>query len=395
MTELRRRATGPKISKPMHMKKLMSEQTNNSKSNTNTIVSIVLKVLLVVVVVPPMLNYAGLQKEREFLTSNLTRYDIGFSQKMFLNCTGSGLPTVILDAPTGLTSDVWLLGQQELSRYTRVCVYDRAGLGFSDPPPQLNMSDPGEGAVARTLGKEGTSVRMVNDLHRLVTFSYPQERPFLLVGSELGGLVARMYAHLHPQDVSHVVMIDPISESLFDDVSNKNDVEKTENPWISYWFGHLLLSFRLLQVSAMVGLSRVGLLTGLLTPPLTALNTQAGAEFSIRQKHNLCNPFHVQAVFDEHRAVNDSLTQMREIQAAWPLNTSSTIISGTYYDEELPPPLNRGWSRAVQDVIASMGSKHHVITGGDRHMIHSSSLVREALAPVVRIIKTWRANNKT
>merc|ERR1712013_105370 len=108
---------------------------------------------------------------------------------------------------------------------------------------------PGEGAVARTLGKEGTSVRMVNDLHRLVTFSYPQERPFLLVGSELGGLVARMYAHLHPQDVSHVVMIDPISESLFDDVSNKNDVEKTENPWISYWFGHLLLSFRLLHGS--------------------------------------------------------------------------------------------------------------------------------------------------
>jgi hypothetical protein len=42
-------------------------------------------------------------------------------------------------------------------------------------------------------------VRMVSDLHRLVTFAAPQERPLLLVGSEVGGLVARAFAHLHPQ----------------------------------------------------------------------------------------------------------------------------------------------------------------------------------------------------
>jgi len=396
MAELRKRGPNPKTSKPLPAKKVAKEVNTKKGASVNTIVGNVFKVLLFVIVVPPMLNYAGLQKEREFLTANLTRYDIGFSQKMFFNCSGSGRPTVILDAPTGMTSDSWILGQAELAKLTKVCVYDRAGLGFSDAPPKLNISDPGEGAVARTLGTEATSVRMVNDLHRLVTFSFPQERPFVLVGSELGGLVARMYTHLHPQDVTHVVMIDPISESLFDDVNNKNDVEKTENPWISYWFGHLLLSFRLLQVSAMVGLSRLGLLTGLMTSPLTTMNNESDSEFSIRQKHHLCNPFHVQAVFDEHKGVNESLSQMREIQAAWPLtpNISSTIISGTYYDEQLPPSLNRGWSRAVQDVIASMNSKHHVITGADRHMIHSAQLVKEALAPVIRIIKTWRIQNK-
>jgi hypothetical protein len=40
---------------------------------------------------------------------------------------------------------------------------------------------------------------MVSDLHRLVTFAAPQERPLLLVGSELGALVVRAFAHLHPQ----------------------------------------------------------------------------------------------------------------------------------------------------------------------------------------------------
>jgi len=391
MTELRKRGTNSKIAKAFQAKKASKEASiQNGSSNVNNILGNIVKVLLFVIVVPPMLNYAGLQKEREFLTANLTLYDIGFGQKMFFNCSGVGKPTVILDAPTGMTSDSWLLGQSELAKLTRVCVYDRAGLGFSDAPPKLNISDPGEGAVARTLGQEGTAVRMVNDLHRIVTFSYPQERPLVIVGSELGGLVARMYAHLHPQDVHHLVMIDPISETLFDDVSNKNDVEKTDNPWISYWFGHLLISCRLLQVSAMTGLSRLGLISGLMTSPL---KTESDSAVTIRQKHHLCNPFHVQAIFDEHKGVNESLSQMKEIREAWPLgsNISSTIISGTYFDDQLPPNLNRGWSRSVQDVIDHMDSKHHVITGADRHMIQKDDLVKEALAPVVRIIKSFRS----
>jgi len=391
MTELRKRGTNSKIAKAFQAKKASKEASiQNGSSNVNNILGNIVKVLLFVIVVPPMLNYAGLQKEREFLTANLTLYDIGFGQKMFFNCSGAGKPTVILDAPTGMTSDSWLLGQSELAKLTRVCVYDRAGLGFSDAPPKLNISDPGEGAVARTLGQEGTAVRMVNDLHRIVTFSYPQERPLVIVGSELGGLVARMYAHLHPQDVHHLVMIDPISETLFDDVSNKNDVEKTDNPWISYWFGHLLISCRLLQVSAMTGLSRLGLISGLMTSPL---KTESDSAVTIRQKHHLCNPFHVQAIFDEHKGVNESLSQMKEIREAWPLgsNISSTIISGTYFDDQLPPNLNRGWSRSVQDVIDHMDSKHHVITGADRHMIQKDDLVKEALAPVVRIIKSYRS----
>eukprot|EP00092_Neocalanus_flemingeri_P019240 GFUD01020842.1.p1 GENE.GFUD01020842.1~~GFUD01020842.1.p1 ORF type:complete len:396 (-),score=73.42 GFUD01020842.1:33-1220(-) len=394
MTELRKRGTRSKIVKASQIKN--TEKEPITLNGVNSVLGNIFKVLLFVIVVPPMLNYAGLKKEQEFLMADLTLYDIGFGQKMFFNCSGSGKPTVILDAPTGMTSDSWVLGQSELAKLTRVCVYDRAGLGFSDAPPKLNISDPGEGAVARTLGQEGTAIRMVNDLHRIVTFSFPQERPFVLVGSELGGLVARMYAHLHPQDVDHFVMIDPISETLFDDVNNKNDVEKTENPWISYWFGHLLLSFRLLQVSAMSGLSRLGLLTGLMTSPLTTLNNESDFAFTVRQKHHLCNPFHIQAIFDEHKSVNDSLSQMKEIQEAWPLrsNISSTIISGTYYDEQLPPSLNRGWSRAVQDVIDHLDSKHHVITGADRHMIHKDQLVKETLAPVVRIIKSWRIHNK-
>ena len=44
----------------------------------------------------------------------------------------------------------------------------------------------------------------------------------------------------------------------------------------------------------------------------------------------------------------------------------------------------------VQDVIVKMGSKHHIISGGDRNSLLDSGLVTEVLAPVVRIVKNWR-----
>ena len=139
--------------------------------------------------------------------------------------------------------------------------------------------------MARTLGREGTVLRMVTDLHRLVTFAYPQERPFVLVGSELGALVARMYAHLHTKDVAHLVMIDPLSESLFEDVSNKEEQEKTESPWPEY-LSSLVLNLRVLQVAAMTGLARLGLVTGLMRTD--------GDQQDLKQKHLLCDPFHIQ-----------------------------------------------------------------------------------------------------
>ena len=78
-----------------------------------------------------------------------------------------GLPTVILDAPTGLTSSVWSRLQNELSsQNVQVCVYDRAGLGFSDREPHFNMTDPMERAIAGA--SPFTTHRMVQDLHRLL-----------------------------------------------------------------------------------------------------------------------------------------------------------------------------------------------------------------------------------
>ena len=276
----------------------------------------------------------------------------------------------------------------------QVCVYDRAGLGWSEPAPRLNMSDPGEAAVARTLGPEATGVRMVSDLHRLITFAHPQEKPLVLVGAELGGLVARLYTHLHKEDVAHLVMIDPISETLFSDVSNLNDAERTENPWLGYWFGSILPSLRLLQVAAMTGLARIGLIFNLMELPHLPEEKHSALDRA-KLKHQLCDPFHIQGVIDEHRNINESLSQLAEVSssAAFSLadkNLPSTVISGAQFDQHLAPGLNRGWSRAVQDVIEKSGSRHIVISDGDRRSLLAGDLVSEVIAPVIRIVKSWR-----
>src|SRR5713101_1879359 len=60
--------------------------------------------------------------------------DVG-GHRLHLWCTGAGTPAVILDAGLGGSSTDWGFVQPEVARFTRVCSYDRAGMGYSDPGP--------------------------------------------------------------------------------------------------------------------------------------------------------------------------------------------------------------------------------------------------------------------
>src|SRR5213595_1225165 len=87
--------------------------------------------------------------------------DIG-GRKLHLNCSGKGSPTVILIAGGGAFSIDWNLVQPAVAENTRVCSYDRAGLGWSD-------SGPADETVEQTIG----------DLHALLQAAGEKE-PYLL-----------------------------------------------------------------------------------------------------------------------------------------------------------------------------------------------------------------------
>ncbi len=122
--------------------------------------------------------------------------DIG-GRALFLSCTGAGAPTVVLEAGSGSGADTWAEVQPEIARFTRVCSYDRAGLGQSDPAP----------TGVRTIQDT------VDDLHALLEAADVSD-PVVLAGHSLGGLMVRLYASQYPDDVSGLVLVDGMPPDL-------------------------------------------------------------------------------------------------------------------------------------------------------------------------------------
>jgi pimeloyl-ACP methyl ester carboxylesterase len=112
-------------------------------------------------------------------------------RRLNLFCMGNGSPTVIYEAGGGEDSRSFRRVQKRLSTTTRVCTYDRAGLGFSDPA-----------------GRPSTAGNIVDDLHRLIQQAQ-LSRPVVLVGHSSGGIDAMLYASTYPRDVAAMVLIDP------------------------------------------------------------------------------------------------------------------------------------------------------------------------------------------
>ena len=109
--------------------------------------------------------------------------------RLYVSCQGRGHPTVVMDAGYGDTSDVWAAVQPRLATFTRVCVYDRAGLGRSDVVGERTVRD------------------VVNDLTALVSGA-AADGPVVLVGHSIGGLIATMLAHDRPEMVAGLVLVD-------------------------------------------------------------------------------------------------------------------------------------------------------------------------------------------
>jgi pimeloyl-ACP methyl ester carboxylesterase len=117
--------------------------------------------------------------------------DVG-GHRLHIHCQGEGEPVVILLNLSGGLTPYWAWVQPELARQTRVCAYDRAGFGWSDP-------------YARPSGEYAAGT--VQDLHSLLA-NAGLSGPYVLVGHSLGGIFARMYADEYPQEVAGIVLLD-------------------------------------------------------------------------------------------------------------------------------------------------------------------------------------------
>jgi pimeloyl-ACP methyl ester carboxylesterase len=79
------------------------------------------------------------------LSAGERRYDVG-GFRLNLKCEGNGSPVVVFDAGAGDTLQTWDWVVPDLKKLTRVCAYDRAGLGKSDPGPRPRPASGSQGA---------------------------------------------------------------------------------------------------------------------------------------------------------------------------------------------------------------------------------------------------------
>jgi pimeloyl-ACP methyl ester carboxylesterase len=122
--------------------------------------------------------------------------DVG-GHRLHINCTGTGSPTVVIEAGLGDWSSGWGLVQPEVAKTTQVCTYDRAGWGWSDAGP---------------LPRD--AAQFAKELHTLLhTANIPG--PYVMVGHSLGGLSVRVFVHDYPSEVAGVVLVDSMVPQQF------------------------------------------------------------------------------------------------------------------------------------------------------------------------------------
>lgn len=118
-------------------------------------------------------------------------------RRLNLYCTGKGTPTVILEAGFAATTWSWAPVQRRIARTNRVCSYDRAGLGFSEPGP---------------MPRDGRAI--VADLRALLRAA-KLAPPYILVGHSAGGMTMRLFADPRFANVAGLVLVDPSVEGQF------------------------------------------------------------------------------------------------------------------------------------------------------------------------------------
>ncbi len=161
---------------------------------------LILKILLVVAGLVIVALVSGLIYEKLAENRDAARfpapgrlYDVD-GRKLHLSCIGNGSPTVVLEAGGSSTSTQWGPLQKQLAEFSRVCSYDRAGFGWSDPSPNALSFENG-----------------ARDLKTLLSAA-DVAGPYILVGHSKGGFHVRTYARLYPDDVSGMLLLDTNEE---------------------------------------------------------------------------------------------------------------------------------------------------------------------------------------
>jgi pimeloyl-ACP methyl ester carboxylesterase len=270
--------------------------------------------------------------------------DVG-GYSLHINCVGQGSPTVVLDGGSGEWSAHWVLVQQEVSGTTRVCAYDRAGMGWSE------------------MGPEPRDARQITgELHALLEGA-GIEGPYVLVGHSFGGLYMQTYAARYPDEVAGVALVDSSQPDQFSYQPVARDSYEPQK-------------FAVASLLARVGIVR--LLSKLAPAPPELPHQQ-------REQIDALSPStrQVSTYTLELRATPQSATQTRSLRSLG--NKPLAVVSA-------PKQAEPGWLDLQDDLVTLSSNSTHRVVKGATHtsLLYERSDAQASSAAIVEVVSTVR-----
>ena len=266
--------------------------------------------------------------------------DVG-GHRLHLNCVGTGSPTVVIDSGLGDWSASWSSWVQPgVAETTRVCTYDRAGMGYSEPGPLPR-----------------TAARFAQELHTLLGRA-DIPGPYVLVGHSSGGLTVRVYAAEYPAEVAGVVLI----ESM-----NPGEVARAETATAPAW------------LSVATFPSRIGV-PRLLAGPL---DVKAGLAPEVADAYvaKTVTPRAAQTSLDEFVGLPQGLVEAGEVAS---LGAVPLIVLSRGPDQ------NVDWQRTQSDLLRLSSNSQQLFAERSGHNVQVDQPAA-AVSAIVQLVEHVRA----
>lgn len=290
--------------------------------------------------------------------------DIG-GYRLHILCLGEGSPAVILESGAADFSLQWGLVQPQVASFTRVCVYDRAGFGWSDPGPYAHTSDV-----------------IVDELHRLL-HEAGVDPPYVMVGHSFGGMNVRLYAHRYPDEVAGMVLLDALHEAQF--------LGSPAFLRIAKLILALFHNFPLLRSPGLLALFPDQI-------PVRGLTGEAADEY----RAILATTRYLATALEETESLGESLALVRDAQIAGLGNIPLIVISRQVAfplpgaPASVSEQFEQEWQLLQLDLVALSPNSKHLIAEGSGHHIQLArpDIVVEAIREVVYTVRAEQASSQ-
>jgi pimeloyl-ACP methyl ester carboxylesterase len=272
--------------------------------------------------------------------------DVG-GYRLHINCTGTGSPTVVIDVGLSDWSTMWGFVQPEVAKTTRVCTYDRAGLGWSEAGP---------------LPRDAT--QFAKELHALLQNAHIPG-PYVMVGHSLGGLPVRVFVHDYSSEVAGVVLIESMNPKQFtlSETEAQSPSDSQSQPF-----------------SFLAGLARFGVVRLLVRPLgiVTYVPPNEKAYFSLYVR-----PQNIQAFTNENQGMPAAAAQAAAVKTFGDL---PLIILTARLNNNLP-----GWQQWQTELLELSSNSQQMFAENSGHNIE----IEEPEAAVAAIIQMVRQVRET